>query len=189
MNFQRLGEIAPTPDDLAWYDVIGKFKRYVNDFMQQYNTLQNTHIDSVKYPELSKTQIELLKRGTGIKGQIQSITGAIDSAWGWLKDTFGFDGVRDMDRQMGSMGIPVLIPIAVVVAAITAITKWGLDYTKFYQKLQYAKKLQQDGYAPTQINEMVSTVGKGTSLFDFGTLGPIAFIGVAGVLGYMVLKK
>lgn len=188
MTLSRLAAAVPTPDDTAWYDVIGKFKSAVAKFQAEYATLQSINIDPVKYPDLSKMQLDLLRSGNTIKETIRSITGAVDSAWSWIKSTFGFDGLHQM-AQINGLGIAPLIPIAVVVGAVAAMVKWGLEFAAFYMKLEYAKSLAAQGLSPVQINEAMKAQESSKPLFDFSGISKVAMFGIAGFIGYQVWKN
>lgn len=189
MNLSRLASLAPTPDDTAWYDVIGRFKNYAQEFENRYRNLQSKHIDAAKYPELANDQLDLLRRGTEVKSTIQSITGAVDDAWSWLKNTFGFDGIRQMDTQMGTMGIPIVIPIAVVSGAVALIYKWNLNSDEFEKRYAFMRDMEAKGYSARQIRDMMEGLTTSKPLINFGGSTTLLIIGGLGLLAYINRDK
>ena len=187
MNLSQLTDILPTPDDSAWYDVIIKFKNYTTKFTENYNRLKTINIDPSRYPALADEQLELLKRGTTVKANINKITNTIDDAWTWLKSKFGFDGLNDVATLSHGLGFVPLIPIAVVAGSVTLLVKWILDYSEFVKRYDYATELEQKGYSTTQINELMTGITQEKPLIDFGKAMPVLIIAGLGI--FVIMNK
>lgn len=189
MNLGTLRDTLPTPDDAAWYDVITKFKNYAAKFASNYNELKSVDIDAGKYPELSKLQLDLLRRGLTVKATIQSVMGAVDNAWTWLKGQFGFEGVRELGSLSTGLGVVPLVPIAVVVAAVALIAKWLMDYNSFKTRLTEVKRLEAKGYSSDQAANIVDKIYSDKSLFNLGQAIPVVFIGGLALFAYLNRNK
>ena len=112
----------------SWYDVIGKFRANAAQFAASYTALLNSESVARKNPALYSEWKALKSKADGVKATVQKVTGAVDTAARWLKENLGL-GV-----------FPALIPVAVVVSAVAAMTYVIADISKFLMK---AKQFEQ----------------------------------------------
>lgn len=127
-----------------WKSVIPDFKAKAAQFM---DILRRVEASQPTTAALQNMKAALLNSARWIKGTIETVTKALDA----VANTLG----------MGSLGMP-LIPIAVVVAAMAAMTKFITDAIKYLNQVELARMAQQQGATPEQVAnilqpEVVST--------------------------------
>ncbi len=120
-------------------------------------------------PELVRDKAKLLRWAKYIKGTIEAIFGTIDE----------LEGIN--------LGIIPLIPIAAIIAALAAITKWTTDYMRFNQKLATYNKLKADGSSPGEASRIVDELLGDKPLFSIGNAPLI--IGGIGAAMFFYFKK
>lgn len=142
-------------------DLITDFKEKARQFWAVWNGLNNKRdVVARQSPEIKAKYNKLMNDGVGIRSKIEWVTAAIDKAanlYGdvksWIMDKFGFDGISD--SQLAGMGILPLIPVAIIAAAVAAISYWTNDAYQFNAKLNEIQRLENKGISPVQAAKMV----------------------------------
>jgi len=136
---------------------------------------------SMKVPaSLEAERKSLLSKAVSVKNSVEKIMGNIPS----------LQGV--------GLGIwPVVIGVAVVASAVSAMANWIIDYNKFLAKLEAAQKAQASGLTPQQSAEYVQSIDAdsgGGGILSGGIFGsvkkyaiPLLLIG--GVALFLVSRK
>lgn len=139
--------------------VLESFKQKARDWARRVVEVYNTPV-----PEsLAAEKRSLLKSAKIIKQTIEGIFGTID------------------DLETVGMGIPLLIPVAVIAGAAAAIYKWNRDYQKFKEKLEYHKKLTESGkITARQASDLISNTFD-NPLIKFNTKNVTALLAVGGL--------
>jgi len=176
---------------------VASFKAKARQFWGTWERLgEKKYIVEKAPPELKKEYKDLMERGVFLRKSISAITATIDSAVrgyetavdytsrgietaiNWGKDTFG----------LGALGVPILIPIAVIGVSIAAITKWLKDAYVVDQKLMLVEKLMKKGMSPKQALLSANKLIKKPSFFNV-TAGVGLPLIAAAIIGFLYLKK
>lgn len=117
---------------------IAAFKNKAREWAKEVITLYNTPVP----PALKNEKEALLKSAHTIKKGIESIFGTIE------------------ELENVGLGLPVLIPIAVIAASMAAMYKWRKDWDKFISKIDYHKTLVDKGYSASEANAAIKNVSE-----------------------------
>lgn len=189
-------------EQAAWYDVIGRFKALANQFDAAFNNLTAT-------PEpddyaLAAERSALIDRGSTITDTVTKVRTAladvsaalsgawnqVTGAWDWISGTIGLQGYNP---STPNLGLPPLIPLAIVAAAITTITMFLSDVAKYRARLSAYQATIAAGGTPDQAATAVATASsasEGGALSDFSSaVGKIGAIGAIGLLALLFWSK
>lgn len=147
--------VATEQEKIAWYNVIGQFRRKVAEFEAMLAKLQSQKPIAAKDPALADEYSALMNKATALQEKIKQIRDATSDAIDWIKGVFGFDG----------LGIVPLIPIAVVAGAIAAIGYWIKDAYEFSKKLEKVEQLEKQGMPTGQAIDTANKLTSGPSIF------------------------
>jgi len=86
-----------------------------------------------------------------------------------------------------NLGVIPLIPIAAILAALAAIGKWSMDYSKFNTRLATFNKLKKDGSSNNDASRIVDELLGDKPLISMGN-APLILIG-AGAALFLYFKK
>lgn len=165
--------IATPEQEAAWYDVLGKFKQWAAQFEALVNKLESQKHIAAKNPELTQEYNNYIRLASEIEDKIRSIKEATTSVVDWFTGTFGFDGAQ-------SLGFVPLIPIAVMIAAVAAISKFVSDAYVFSKKLDKVAELEQKGMPTSQAVSTVQDLTPERSILGFDpkwwVIGGIALV-------------
>jgi len=130
----------------SWSSSIEDLKAKAREFVTVFDKLKKMRSRAgLSSAEMSSID-SVLSRGELVRKTVASITGSIDSVSNMLPKNLLGGAVRS-----GSLGILPLIPVAVIAAAISAITGW-LSYAYVeIDKLELAEKVRQDGGDPASV--------------------------------------
>lgn len=184
-----------TPDwDAARQNLISK----AQEFTQLWNSLTQLAPAASSDPQLQSDYNTLMARGDYIRSTVQSITQGFDSGADWFNNTLATfrnavglgevprAGVRALMRLNG-LGILPLVPIAVILAAVAAITYWITDAYTMQGRLNLAAKVQAAGGNPASILNAGSVFGSMQGISrNLVILGGMALI---GLVAWPKLKK
>src|SRR5882762_9455938 len=122
----------------AWYDVIGRWTQAATDFQNYFDELTseaNASFIATQDDATKQEYLDLLDRAEKtrrtimyVQGALNDVKYALQGAWSALKGAW--QGAQD---YVG-LGFLPLIPIAVVAAALAAVTIWITDYLQFRDK-------------------------------------------------------
>lgn len=175
---------------------IQQFKDKARRFWSLWTNLnQQRSTVSRQAPAVQAEYNDLLSRGSKIRSTIDYVTGAIDKAAAmydsvksWISETFGFGDIDEPIERYEQMGLIPLIPIAVIVAALAAITKWTSDAYEFNARLNEIQRLEAQGIGPREAAAIVErTMDKG--IFGGGVMGNMIPLALLGVAALMILRK
>lgn len=175
--------IATQQEQVAWYDLIGRFRSTAQDFEQAFARLVKQKTIIARHPSLATEYNALLSTAQILKTKIVQTRDATDKVLGWLKGLFGFSG-------LGELGIVPLIPIAAVAVSVAAIGKWIKDAYVFSAKLEELQRLEARGVPPSQALRQVQslTPASRVTLFGFNprwlVLGGVALLVAPWVFNY-----
>lgn len=188
-----------------WLSNATNFRQKYADYQNAVAALKASSVDATKYPDLANERADLLSRSDALNSKISGTVSAIEStyqaakdfilnpvgtiatgaetAWDWAKSELGLEGLGFL---------PVLIPVAVIGAAVAGIVYWMDDYATLNKKVAEQKRLEATGMSPAKAAEIVQktfgSVGGGL----FSNVKTIAYIGLAGAalfVGYQVFVK
>lgn len=154
-------------DQAAWYDVIGRFKEAAINFDQAFYDLSQT--PTPDDAGLAAEQAALLQRGTTIQNTVSGIRSAladvqaalsgawdqVTGAWDWIAGQVGLNGYEG-----GGLGMPPLIPIAIVAGSIVTIGLFLSDKAKFDRRMQAYEASIAAGNSPEQAATAIETVSE-----------------------------
>lgn len=160
----------------AWYDVIGKFREQAAKFTAAYNALLATESVAKKSPALLAEYVALRRKADDVKATVQKVTGAVDQAAGWLKSTFGLGA------------LPALVPVAVVVSAVAAMSYIVADISKFVIKARQFETVSAQ-VGPEKAAQIVQQAGAGDIFSSIGASAKSVAMLVALVAGLYYLPK
>jgi hypothetical protein len=131
--------------------MIENFRDKARIFIERYEKLKRMDADVRKYPALHQEYTALVGKGTTIRNSVRTVTGGIDNVVGWFNSIFG----NDQTPQLDGLGLLPLIPVAVVIASVAAMGKWGSDVYLFERRLNEAKRLENTGMTPGEAAKIV----------------------------------
>lgn len=132
-------------------------------FAETYNRHLSLY-DKVKNNPAQLSQWQSLKnKADYVKGLIQTVNNSVDKSVNWLRDVFGFQSSNL--SGMNEVGVLPLIPIAYVLAAITALTYVVGDLSKFYTLVSKGATTEQLTDKPSIFSDTASIVKWGGIAF------------------------
>jgi hypothetical protein len=162
--------------DLTQEDVsiLEKFRAKAREFADAFTRLKNMagNVPTSMQAEYNS----IYKEANIVQSTINYITQTIDSVTGFFSNMFGLNGTPILQRHINSpqLGVLPLIPIALVIGAITAM---GAVLTKIYlfeRKLAEQKRLESQGLSPQQAADIASqNTGVTANIAKFAR--PVAF--------------
>jgi len=170
----------------AWYDLVGKFRNYANQFMTEYNQLIDLGKRMDQFPPVLQSQYtSLVNRAQTIQNTITSVTQKIDQAASWLSNM-----VNGLGGLSQPLGVIQFLPIAIVAGAVTFITIWLTDVSEFWMRLSEFQRLQsEENLTPQQAAEAIKTMSGGFNLDIFKPLAPMILLGLAFIFLPKLSKK
>lgn len=168
---------------------IQKFRNKAAQFWAQWNTLDDMYPTvSRQSPAIRNEYQSLMDRGSTIRSTVETISGAIDraakvyeSVRDWVSSTFGLNG-NDINNKVNELGVIPLIPIALIIGSLAAMSKWVSDAYEFNERLKEIRRLEATGLSPAEAAAIVErTMDKGF-FGGAGNLVPIALLGVAALM-------
>ncbi len=149
-----------------WTNTVANFKTKAKQFVSDYEQLKSREKLAQSDPALANEYESLMSKGNWIYDTIISIARKID----FIGD----------NQTMNSLGALPLIPIAVIVGAIAAMTAWLADAYTMKQKLDSIERLQAGGADAVDIADAINN--KGSLINVKGA--PIQSLLILGVAGF-----
>lgn len=156
---------------------VAELKTKAAEFTAVFNKLDARKKQAESSPEISREYDDVMGSAGTIKKTIENVLSKIDAAHKWI-----MNGIPGSNGLAGANGMGALPLIAIVVGAITAITKWLSDAYKLDRKLDSVESQIAAGVDPV-------TAGKNAaqekSLINVSAAGlmPLA---IGGVLLYFL---
>lgn len=155
-----------------WQNAVDQFRVKARAFRDEYVNLQQMGQYAGADPELKKAYDSLMSKGSWIYNTIANLASKLDMMGG---------------SGMAAMGALPLIPVAVIMGALAAITAWMSDAYIMRQKLEYARDAINAGHTAGDID----TVTGGNSLISIKGSGfqSLVLLGAVGAALYLVFNK
>lgn len=185
-----LGDAELTNNEKSY---IHRFKDKAREFWTLWNNLNNQQsIVNRQSSEIKQEYNDLISRGTTIRSTVEYVTRGLDRAANmyqgikdWFSSTFGM-GENEIDNRVDNLGIIPLIPIAIIIASLAAMTKWVSDTYTFTRRLDEIRRLESQGISPENASRIVErTMSKGI-FSGVNTLLPVVLLAVGA---FIVFKK
>jgi hypothetical protein len=143
-----------TQEDISTLD---RFRAKAQEFIAAFNRLVSLGPD---VPDNMRAEYQsVLSSASAVKTTVEYITKTVDSVTGFFSNIFGLNGVPMVQRSINQptqLGVLPLIPIALVIGAITAL---GAVLSKIYlfeRKLAEQKRLEAGGLSPADAAALAS---------------------------------
>lgn len=174
-----------TPDEVAWYDILGQFKKKASEFDALYKKLSSQRALVKSDPSLYQEYTDKMNSAESLRNDITYIRDKTAAFMDWFENSSWsplnwFNGANQ--QQLGFL--PALIPIAVVVASTAAIGKWVSDAYIFSKKLDKVAELQKSGMSAKAATATVNQLDTSGSILSslFGSTPKMLLIAGVGVL-------
>lgn len=181
-----LAQQPATSEESSWWNSVQKFKEKADEFWSAYKRLEALEPVAMQTPDTARSYNNVMSGGDTITSNIEGVADTIKAAAGWAGGFFGVENIRQ--AQLGSLG---LLPVAIIVAAISAMGIWLTDAYVEISKLEAIKELTAGGTPVGQAAELVRAGGGGGFATALGSeLGKgIAFAALAGVGIWFLMRK
>lgn len=180
-------DITPSNKE-TWMQTITSFKDKAKEFQILFDEISNARI-----PDWLKTQYnDIITRGNKIRLTVVKTTDAVNMAWNYIKNFFGFDGFSEAETIANNNGLGALplIPIAVIAGAVTLMSKWIKDAVVLATKLREIKKLQiEEGLSFDQASKRIQSLTKPAPLFGIDMSKLIPVVGVGALFWFFMRKR
>lgn len=176
-------EQAPaTSEEKSFWDTVAQFKRKADEFWSTYKRLEELEPVAMSTAATRDSYNKVMYSGQNITGNIENAADRIQAAISWG----AMSGIEP--KQLGGLGI---WPIAIIAAAIAAMSMWLTDAGVEVYKLENMKAMIGKGMSPTAARDVVQSGGGGGFGTAFGTeLGKAAgFAAVVGLGVFYLMKK
>lgn len=176
-----------TSEESSFWATVQKFKNKADEFWTAYKRLEELEPVAMQTPDTARSYDRVMSSGGAITSNIEGVADTIKSAAGWAGGFFGIENVR-RQTQLGALG---LLPVAIIVAAISAMGIWLSDAYVEISKLEAIKELTAAGTPVGQAADIVRAGGGGGFATALGSeLGKgIAFAAIAGVGIWFLMRK
>lgn len=145
-TLRGVGEL--TDDDLSLFD---QFRAKAREFASTYSALADHRATATKLSASDKAKYDaLISRGSLIMKTVDGITSTIDGILAWVRGVFGMDGLN---------AVPVVIPYAVIGAALAAMGYFISDAVIMIRKLDL---IDQGKLAPSDLDAGTISSGVGS---------------------------
>lgn len=148
----------------TWEAAVQNLKQKALEFRDLFTWLQSKSHIAARDPVVKAEYDKVMARGSAVRTGVEKTTGGIDWVTGQLREKFGIN-------SRATMGAIPMIPIAVIAAAIAAITAWLADAYKLKSKIQYLEQHNITGGAAIDVlngnplNSMIGIAAIGAVLY------------------------
>ncbi|MES9855937.1 MAG: hypothetical protein ABW166_04945 [Sedimenticola sp.] len=163
----------------GWLNAVAQLRAKAAEFERLMGVVKSTYSTAANSPELYKEYETLLFKGNVIKGTIQTLTSGIDYIFRIFDTVFG-------DTEPEQLGIIPLVPIAVILSAVGAITYWINDSLKYLNKVNEIRRIESQGYSAKEAYKIVHGDKKG---FFEKMLEPKFLLIGGGLIVFLILSK
>lgn len=159
-----------------WDNKLAELKAKGKEFNTLFDELKNKENFVKQFPTLYENYLSLMKKGEWIRDTISTITRGVDYGTNLL-----FGTTKPPINKMGALQ---LVPIAVMVSALSAVSAWIASAYVELEKIQTAERLSKEkGVDPVKFLE--SAEGKSfageTGKFFKGLTPILFFIGIGWI--------
>lgn len=156
-----------------WTQLVNEFKAKANRFIEGMNYLANNPGKFNYSTAAANERARLLANGQTIKSTIENVKSAIDKANALLKSVGQFVGLS---------ALPIVVPVAIVTAAIASVTYWLTSYDRLLSDMYEDQKSQ--GVPASTAVKNISTVPGGSSPISAGNMvtKAVPYVTVIGLL-------
>lgn len=150
----------------SWQNAIDAMRLKAREFMRVFSELEKKKAIAAKNPSLYADYQDLMKKGQ------------------WIKNTI--DSILDSETSLNGLGALPLIPIAIILAAISAITAWLAPAYEVQQRISIAEKMLNKGIDPSRYLERSESGAIETAFEKVGdtakNIGAILPLAIGGIL-------
>ena len=173
-------QVPETTEEKSFWDTVAEFKRKADEFWTSYKRLEELEPVAMSTPATRESYNRVMYSGQNITGNIENAADRIQAAISWG----AMSGIQP--KQLGGLGV---WPIAIIAAAIAAVTMWLSDAGVEIYKLENMKAMIGEGMTPTAAKDLVGTGGGFGESFG-AELGKAAgFAAVIGLGVWYLMKK
>lgn len=152
-----------------WQNAVDNFKAKAKQFVSSYENLSSKKAVAEANPNIADDYNSLMGRGSWIYNMVASVARKIDF-------------IGSSESTLNGMGALPLIPIAVIVGAVAAMTAWLSDAYIMTQKINAIEAAQSSGKDTAPLENVI---GGGNSLIDIKA-APVSSLILLGGLGLII---
>lgn len=145
-------------NNLEWNNAVDKLRLKGEEFSRVYDLIINSENIASTNDDLYSDYESIKFKGNAIKATIEKVTRLVDEAFNASSNIIGQDNTINMierNSHMDGLGFIPLIPIAVITAAIAAITYWVNDAMQYLGKVEQVKNLINRNVSPEKAYDIV----------------------------------
>lgn len=165
-------------DKEEWLSAVANLRAKAAEFQALREQVLESYSIAKEYPSLLNEYEALLFKSNVIESTIKSVTNGIDIIFGMFNTVFG-------DEDVDGLGIVPLVPVAVILSAIGAITYWINSSIKYLNKIKEIKRIENQGYTVEEAYKMVNEQNGGLMQ---KLMSPYVLIG-GGLLIVLLLSR
>lgn len=184
------GEMSPA-EARAWHDVLGHFADLSQRFDAAYADLRarEPQVRASGDAALIAEHQTLTERARSLYATVDGIRRAVGDVRAALSGALSsITGAWDNVREWIGLGIPPLMPIAAVVAAVALLTAFLTDYAKFAKRASALQDLIARGTSPQEASAIVERTLRSDAWLSVGGIPLIAWL-AGGVALYLWLGR
>jgi len=150
--------VATSAEKAAWFDLLGRWRAKAAEFERAQTTLAAQAEFMSRQPPAVRAEYQAMTaRAAALRARIMDVSNALRAVESWLKGAFTVliepwqkAGVK-VREWLGLGAAPAaLIPIAVVTAALAAVSYFLVDFARYMLKVSELRRLQATGLTPDQ---------------------------------------
>lgn len=139
-----------------WLSAVATLRAKAAEFENLSYQVKDTYYIAVNDPKLLKEYESLLFKGDIIKKTIQTVTSGVDIIFKGYSTM-----LSSVEIEQDNLGFIPLVPIAVILSAIGAITYWISDSVKYLNKINEIKRVESQGYSTKEAYKIIQGDEKG----------------------------
>lgn len=141
-------------DKEEWLNAVANLRAKAAEFQALREQVLESYSIAKEYPSLLSEYESLIFKSNIIESTIKSVTSGIDIIFGMFNTVFN-------DENVDGLGIVPLVPVAVILSAVAAITYWIKSTVKYLNKIKEIKRIENQGYTVEEAYKMVSEKDNG----------------------------
>lgn len=165
-------------DKEEWLNAVANLRAKAAEFQALREQVLESFVIAKEYPSLLREYESLIFKSTIIENTIKSVTKGIDVIFGMFNTVFN-------DSEVDGLGIVPLVPVAVILSAVAAITYWINSSVKYLNKIKEIKRIENQGYSVEEAYKMISEKENG---FLQQLMSPYVLVG-GGLLIVLLLAR
>jgi len=192
----------------SWADVITRWHKVVAAWQHNFSLLQSKADIAKASPQLQQEYNKAMQQAGAVHSRINEINAALSDVEAWLQgkwtdlknvwsyvsgqvsQLFGYQRAYVQPVSLGELGQFVIIPIAIVSAAVAWISSKSLDTYQLNKKLDTVKQYVDQGYSPQEAAALVNKTADTGGIFSgfSSAMKWTAAAAFAAAAGYVVYK-